>query len=246
MRVERLPLHAHPDRRFALSHLTSPFGKTEAWLVLEARPGGVVHLGFSRDVDAGELRRWVERQQVDAIVSATNVVPVYARDALVCPAGMPHAIGEGILLVELQEPTDFSVLLHWEGFDLDGPAEGHLGLGLDVALARAERSAATTSPTSNARESSGGASVRGPSGCSPSTWTRFPRRAAGARSRQRARRELLVLVVTAGQGQLSIAGARPQHVRAGCTLVVPFAAGPARLEGDVQAVRCLPARTPRS
>jgi hypothetical protein len=36
------------------------------------------------------------------------------------PAGLPHAIDPGLFLVELQEPTDFSVLLEWEGFAADG------------------------------------------------------------------------------------------------------------------------------
>jgi hypothetical protein len=43
-------------------------------------------------------------------------------------------IGAGILVVEAQEPTDFSILLEWTGFDLDGAAEGHLGLGFPTAL----------------------------------------------------------------------------------------------------------------
>ena len=50
-------------------------------------------------------------QDVAALLAATNRVPVAPGDALLCPAGTPHAIGEGVLLLELQEPTDFSVLL---------------------------------------------------------------------------------------------------------------------------------------
>src|SRR3712207_7675257 len=37
-------------------------------------------------------------------------------DAIFVPAGTPHAIGDGVLIVELQEPSDMSVLLEWEGF----------------------------------------------------------------------------------------------------------------------------------
>jgi mannose-6-phosphate isomerase len=71
---ERLPLHVHPDQRFA------------------------------------------------DMLAATNRIPVRAGDAIVCPAGLPHAIGRDILLVELQEPTDFSILLEWDGYDIDGAA----------------------------------------------------------------------------------------------------------------------------
>ena len=59
---------------------------------------------------------------------------------MLCPAGVPHAIGSGVFLVEVQEPTDFSVLLEYEGFALDGPADGHLKLGYDLALECVDRS----------------------------------------------------------------------------------------------------------
>ena len=63
-----------------------------------------------------------------------------AGDAIFVPAGTPHAIGEGILMVEVQEPTDLSVLLEWDGFELTED-DGHLGLGWDTALEALDRSA---------------------------------------------------------------------------------------------------------
>jgi mannose-6-phosphate isomerase len=50
------------------------------------------------------------------------------------PAGLPHAIGAGILLAELQEPSDFSMMVEWEGYALDAAATGRLGLPLDDAV----------------------------------------------------------------------------------------------------------------
>src|SRR5438270_874270 len=78
-------------------------------------------------------------QDGDAMLAAMHALPVAPGDGVLVPAGLPHAIGEGVLLVELQEPTDFSVLMQWEGFELDGPAEGHLGLGFDLALRCVDR-----------------------------------------------------------------------------------------------------------
>jgi mannose-6-phosphate isomerase len=49
------------------------------------------------------------------------------------PPGVLHAVGEGVFLVELQEPEDLSILLEWRGFELDGERDGHLGLGFDLA-----------------------------------------------------------------------------------------------------------------
>jgi mannose-6-phosphate isomerase len=43
-----------------------------------------------------------------------------------------HAIDAGIFVLELQEPTDLSALLEWEGFAVDGIKDGHLGLGFET------------------------------------------------------------------------------------------------------------------
>ena len=69
---QRLPLHVHPDRGFARRHLSSEHGKTEAWIVLDARPGASVHLGFQHDVSPSELASWVEGQDIPAMLAATN------------------------------------------------------------------------------------------------------------------------------------------------------------------------------
>ncbi len=51
-----------------------------------------------------------------------------------CQPGWSHAIESGIFVLELQEPTDLSILLEWDGFAVDGDKDGHLNLGFDVAL----------------------------------------------------------------------------------------------------------------
>ena len=57
------------------------------------------------------------------------------------PPGVLHAIGCGVLLLELQQPEDLSILLEWRGFALDGVADGHLGLGFNTALTAVQRTA---------------------------------------------------------------------------------------------------------
>src|SRR6202012_6189903 len=110
------------------------YGKTESWIILDARPDSGVYLGFKQDADPAVIRRWVDDQDTAAILDSLNMVPGASGDTWLVPAGVPHAIGAGITLVELQEPTDFSILLEWAGFAIDGPREGHLGLGFDLAL----------------------------------------------------------------------------------------------------------------
>jgi mannose-6-phosphate isomerase len=134
---EHLPVHCHPDRDFARRHLGCPRGKTEAWIVAGTEgPDPVVHLGFREPMDPRRLAKLVAGQRVEPLLASLKVVPVAAGDTVLVPAGLPHTIGQGVLLAELQEPTDLSVLLEWEGFAVDGPTQGHLGLGFELALGR--------------------------------------------------------------------------------------------------------------
>ena len=61
---ERLAVHFHPGREFARAELGSPFGKTEAWIILRAEPGAQMHLGLRAPVDIATLKRWVREQDM--------------------------------------------------------------------------------------------------------------------------------------------------------------------------------------
>ncbi|MCO5995556.1 class I mannose-6-phosphate isomerase [Actinoallomurus rhizosphaericola] len=239
---ERLPVHVHPDRGYATAHLASPYGKTEAWVIVDAAPDAAVHLGFRRDVDAGELRRWVVEQRTGDLLAATNRIPVRPGDAIVCPAGLPHAIGADILLVEVQEPTDFSVLLEWEGYDVDAEA-GHLGLGYDAALACVDRSAWDDRRIDALR----GAGRAG-RGIRPGVDRLFSAAADPFFAAERVHPDPVgvldpafsVVVITDGSGVLEAEHGGPLAVRSGQTLLVPYAAGHCTLRGDLRAIRCRP------
>jgi mannose-6-phosphate isomerase len=132
---QRLPVHLHPTRRFARQHLDCPYGKTEAWVVLEGEHGGgTVFVGTTRPVPGDEWADLVERQAVDDMLALLNPIKVWPGDAVVVPSGTPHAIGADTFVLEVQEPTDLSILLEWDGFDIDGASEGHLGLGFETAI----------------------------------------------------------------------------------------------------------------
>jgi mannose-6-phosphate isomerase len=97
---ERLGVHAHPGRSFARARLGSPWGKTEAWIILAAEDGATVHVGLREPLDGATLRRWVDDQDAGAMLAALHELPVRAGTALLVPAGTLHAIGAGILLLE--------------------------------------------------------------------------------------------------------------------------------------------------
>ena len=73
-------MHFHPGREFAREHLHSDFGKTEAWLILEAEPGAHMHLGLREPIDAGDARGAGSREQnSEEMLAALNKVPVKSR-----------------------------------------------------------------------------------------------------------------------------------------------------------------------
>ncbi|MGH2676183.1 MAG: class I mannose-6-phosphate isomerase [Actinomycetota bacterium] len=239
---QRLPVHCHPGREFARRHLDCPYGKTEAWIVVDVRsPDPFVHLGFRDDVDLATLTEWVTGQDTAAIVEAMHRLPAAVGDSILVPAGVPHAIGEGVFIVELQEPTDLSVLLEWEGFDIDGARDGHLGLGFETALGCVDRSGWGQEELGRLR------AMRENGRARPGVDLLFPREADPFFRAERIRPRgtaplpagLSILVVTAGSGTLQW-GERRLEVGRGDTVLIPFAAGDCVLNGPLEAVRCMP------
>ena len=129
---QRLPVHFHPNKAFAKQHLGLDHGKTEAWIILEAPAGAGVGLGFRETQKKEELLELVRNQDSAALLASLRRSEVSVGDAILVPAGVAHAIDSGIFVLELQEPTDLSALLEWEGFAVDGIKDGHLGLGFET------------------------------------------------------------------------------------------------------------------
>ena len=129
---QRLPVHFHPNKAFSKQHLGLDHGKTEAWIILEAPAGAGVGLGFNRTQKKADLLELVKNQDSPALLASLRRTEVSVGDAILVPAGVAHAIDSGIFVLELQEPTDLSALLEWEGFAVDGIKDGHLGLGFET------------------------------------------------------------------------------------------------------------------
>jgi mannose-6-phosphate isomerase len=241
---QRLPVHFHPSRAFATEHLASPFGKTEAWIVMDDAPGGEVWLGFREEISPDRLVDWVKRQAADEMLPLMNRLPALPGSVFYVPAGVPHAIGPGVMITELQEPTAFSILAEHDSFGVDDN-EATLGLGWPTALAAADLSAYDASrldrlspPPTVLQEDADGRVV----GLFAPEATEF---FGAQRIELTGVRELptgfQVLVVEAGSGVLESASGEVA-VRHGETWVLPFAAGPARLSGELRVICCLPPR----
>lgn len=220
---QRLPVHAHPDDAFAAGRLGTAHGKAEAWYILSP---GVVQLGLTESIGADELADIVERQDIGALLARMHAIEVRPGDTIFVPPGVLHAIGDGILLVEVQQPEDLSILLEWNGFALDGARDGHLGLGFPAALAGVERTARTAEEV--------GALVRrapGPGPVLPASSAPFFRLdeidVVGHASLPRG---FGVVVVLDGDVTLR-AAAGDVRAPAGSTALVPAAAGEVQLLG---------------
>ncbi|MFD2419466.1 class I mannose-6-phosphate isomerase [Amycolatopsis pigmentata] len=234
---QRLPVHFHPSDSFARKHFDSHFGKTEAWIVVgTSGPDPRVYPGFRETVPSATVGEWVRDQDRDAMLGALNSVEVRAGDTVYIPAGLPHAIGEGVFVVELQQPTDFSLTLEWRDFLADQD-KAHLGIGFDTALEALDttardpetlikRTAALDEPTVDLLAE----------GASP--FFRADRlRPAPALALDAS---FAVLVVLDGEGTLRTEHGGDLELSKGDTLVVPHAAGQTEVSGGLTIIRCRP------
>ena len=232
---QRLPVHAHPTRAFAARHLDCPFGKSEAWAVIDTPAGGgTVYVGANRPVSRDEWAGLVADQDTSRMLDLLNPLTVHPGDGVFVPGGTPHAIDAGLFLIELQEPTDFSILLEWRGFDLDGPADGHVGLGFDVAVDAVRRDAFDTETVDEVvrRASEGQLRQVLPDLAEPYFRAWSVSTSAGPVT---VPASFAVVVVLDGEGTLGWSGVR-RPIPRGDAFVVPHAAGGLTFDGAITAI----------
>ena len=237
---QRLPVHAHPNTEFAHAHLGEAHGKAEAWYILAP---GEVYVGLRHDVSAAELAALVRTQNVQELLALLHRVEVAAGDSVFVPPGVLHAIGAGIVLAEVQEPEDLSILLEWRDFDLDGAKDGHLDLGFDVALQAVEvRARSNEEIDTLIVRASGSGTRRSGDGHARSESTVRDALASGADPFFRLEHALIdgaqlfepgfaVIIVLEGEFLLRPDAGKPLSLQRGSTVVVPHASGRFTLDG---------------
>jgi mannose-6-phosphate isomerase len=139
----RLHFQVHPTREFARRVLGAPSGKTEAYHVLGVRDPasangeatGYIYVGFQRPPTVSQLRDYIATQDLAAIEACFDRIPVRPGDTFIIPGGTPHALGAGVFMVEIQEPSDLVVRFEFEraGYVLPESAR-FMERGLDFAL----------------------------------------------------------------------------------------------------------------
>jgi mannose-6-phosphate isomerase len=133
----RLIIQVHPDKEFARRVLSSDYGKTEAWYIIGGREvAGVepyVLLGFKPGMTQEKWVRLFAEQDIDGMIYALNKIAVKPGEVYLIEGGVPHAIGSGCFLIEIQEPTDYTIRVEKNTPDgLKLPDEScHQGAGFD-------------------------------------------------------------------------------------------------------------------
>lgn len=129
---ERLVIQAHPTASFARRHMHSSVGKTECWYFLPGTSTDAsIYLGFRPGVTEARWRMAFAEQK--GLLECLNRIPVKPGDFVFVDGGMPHAIGGGCFMVELQEPSDLMVVaerLTPSGVRIP-EAKVHGGLGIE-------------------------------------------------------------------------------------------------------------------
>jgi mannose-6-phosphate isomerase len=127
---QNLSVQVHPDDQQALKWAPGEGGKTEAWHVLAADPGSEIYLGVKPGIDRATFEREVLSGNVRLCLERYDPKP---GETYYIPAGTVHALGQGVLVLEVQQTSDATFRLYdWGRVGADGqPRQLHL----DAALA---------------------------------------------------------------------------------------------------------------
>ena len=131
---ERLSVQVHPNDSYAAAREEGKTGKTEAWLVLDTpEEGGELIYGVRPGTSLQKLREACEAGT--AVEKLLNRIKSFPGDVYYIPAGCVHAVGEGVMLYEIQQSSDLTYRFYdWGRTDENGEKrELHLDKALDVA-----------------------------------------------------------------------------------------------------------------
>lgn len=222
--AERLHIQAHPDDRYVRARLGGTCGKTECWYVISTRQEDAwVLLGVQNPVSPEKWEEMVLAQDVEGMLGCFERIPVRPGDCFMVPAGVPHAIGAGAFLMELQQPSDWVVRCEFTVGDHTLPPEARF-MGLEYADCREIFDLSPRAPDALRQKprilaESSGHIEEDVIEARHQQFFRL-RRLRGSGPAAFALRSPAVLIMTSGSGQLDCAGAA-NLLTQGQTLLLP-------------------------
>ena len=127
---QKLSVQVHPDDEYALAN-EGEFGKTEMWYIVDCEPDAKLAYGFKKNINKAQFEKRIKDNTLDEVI---NYVPVKKGDVFFIEAGTLHAIGEGILIAEVQQNSNTTYRVSDYGrLGADGkPRELHIEKAIEV------------------------------------------------------------------------------------------------------------------
>ena len=114
---EVLSVQVHPDET-ACKRLGKGEPKTECWYIVSAMPGAIIYMDLKKGVTREQFSKAVKEGTVEKML---NKIEVKTGQCYYLPAGTPHAIGDGLLVAEVETPSDTTFrIFDWNRVDENG------------------------------------------------------------------------------------------------------------------------------
>ncbi|WP_426349570.1 type I phosphomannose isomerase catalytic subunit [Alloiococcus sp. CFN-8] len=121
---DKLSVQVHPGDDYAKEYEGS-LGKTEAWYVIEAKPGARLIVG-TKSCTKDEFKKAITEEKLEAYL---NIIEVKKGDSFLIKSGLIHAICEGVIIAEIQQNSDIT----YRVYDYGRPREIHVEKALEVS-----------------------------------------------------------------------------------------------------------------
>lgn len=154
---ENLSVQVHPSPEYAAAH-DDAYLKSEAWYIIDHEPGAVIYKGLAPGTTPQMLRVALETNTDEAVVPLLNAVPAKKGDCHYLPSGTLHALGAGVLVAEVQTPSDTTYRVYdWGRTDRE--------LHIEQAMACIDFSGVSDPQATSASESKDGMTITPKADC---------------------------------------------------------------------------------
>lgn len=217
---DKLSVQVHPDDEYA-ERVEGQMGKTEAWYVVEAFQGANLIVG---------IKQCTKEQFKEAIENGTlekylNKIPVKKGDVFFIKSGLIHAIGEGVIIAEIQQNSDIT----YRVFDYNRGREIHVEKALEVV----DLNLKAQKPTANKEKYDGYSKIKL---CSCDKFTMELIEVYGSFSEISNEEKFFIFTCVDGCGKIKYVGGE-EEISIGDSIFIPAAMGKYSVEGNMKYIK---------